>query len=113
MYRLSYLYYSLVALLVVCAVGSIVSFLTGPVKPETLDPRLICPLFDKLFPFLPERVLKPLRFGIVHKGKYRKAATDHDQDENVEDLSDNVLPLTNKIESTDDNTEGTTWNRRL
>ncbi|XP_067671677.1 uncharacterized protein [Haliotis asinina] len=68
MYRLSYLYYSLVATVVVGVVGSIVSLLTGSVKPESLDPRLICPLFDKLFPFLPERVLKPLRFGIDHEG---------------------------------------------
>nr|KAG5697885.1 hypothetical protein BaRGS_017142 [Batillaria attramentaria] len=40
------------------------------VKPTSLDPRLVLPIFDKLFPYLPERILKPLRFGVIHEGKY-------------------------------------------
>lgn len=38
----------------------------GPQDPKELDPRLICPLFDILFPYLPEKIRKPLRFGVRH-----------------------------------------------
>ncbi|XP_041362105.1 sodium-dependent multivitamin transporter-like [Gigantopelta aegis] len=69
-YTISYLYYTPVAMVTVVVVGLIVSFLTGYTRPSSLDARLICPLFDKLFPCLPEVILKPLRFGIDHKGKY-------------------------------------------
>ena len=43
---------------------------SGPPKPEELDPKLISPLFDILppFRFLPERWRKPLRFGVIHEG---------------------------------------------
>ena len=39
--------------------------------PSNSDPRLFCPIFDVIFPYLPEKILKPLRFGVdyskVHK----------------------------------------------
>ncbi|XP_067672714.1 sodium-dependent multivitamin transporter-like [Haliotis asinina] len=111
MYRLSYLYYSLVAAVVVSFVGAIVSLLTGPVKPESVDPRLICPLFDKLFPFLPERVLKPLRFGINHKGKYSEAAADQAEDKDVAMMKDKFISHT--AENMDEHAEDPTWNKRL
>ncbi|XP_048248845.1 sodium-coupled monocarboxylate transporter 2-like [Haliotis rufescens] len=111
MYRLSYLYYSLVALFVVTIVGSIVSFLTGPVKSESLEPRLICPLFDMLFPFLPECVLKPLRFGIVHEGKY--AVADPDQDVDVSGMNEKFIPLRDLAENKSGHAEDTTWNKKL
>lgn len=69
-YTLSYLYYTITGATVVVVVGLVVSFITGYRRPSTLDPRLICPLFDILFPCLPEAILKPLRFGVVHKDKY-------------------------------------------
>ncbi|WAQ95566.1 SC5A6-like protein [Mya arenaria] len=58
------------AMLIVCVVGIIVSLITGRQDPRKLDARLVCPIFDVMFPFLPERWRKPLRFGIVHEGKY-------------------------------------------
>lgn len=40
--------------------------IVGHTKPSTVDGRLICPLFDIALPFLPERIRKPLRFGVNH-----------------------------------------------
>jgi hypothetical protein len=50
-----------------CLVVTYKYFLLGYTRPSTLDPRLICPVFDVIFPFLPEKILKPLRFGVPHK----------------------------------------------
>lgn len=74
LYTLSYMWYSLTAVLACVTIGLIVSFITGAKKPKDLDPRLICPIFDIVFPlsFLPECIRKPLRFGVVHEGKYDK-----------------------------------------
>ena len=43
---------------------------SGHKKPKDVDPRLIVPLCDVIFPFcyLPEKIRKPLRFGIEHEG---------------------------------------------
>ncbi|XP_071107715.1 sodium-coupled monocarboxylate transporter 1-like [Haliotis cracherodii] len=72
LYTLSYLWYSATAVLIVVVVGLVVSFITGHTRASDVDPRLICPIFDILFPFnfLPESIRKPLRFGINHEGKY-------------------------------------------
>ncbi|CAL1529752.1 unnamed protein product [Lymnaea stagnalis] len=74
LYTLSYMWYSLTAVLACITIGLIVSFITGARKPKDLDPKLICPVFDIIFPlsFLPEYIRKPLRFGVVHEGKYDK-----------------------------------------
>lgn len=70
LYTLSYVWYSFTAVLIVVVVGMTVSLITGKNDPRTIDARLICPIFDVVFPYLPERILKPLRFGVNHKGKY-------------------------------------------
>ncbi|CAG5116329.1 unnamed protein product, partial [Candidula unifasciata] len=67
-YTLSYLYYTAVGVTILVGTALIVSCFTGLTRPSSLDPRLICPLFDTIFPFLPECVLRPLRFGIDHTG---------------------------------------------
>ncbi|XP_071105137.1 sodium-coupled monocarboxylate transporter 2-like [Haliotis cracherodii] len=85
----------------------------GPVKSESLEPRLICPLFDMLFPFLPECVLKPLRFGIVHEGKYGTAVADPDQDVDVAGMNEKFIPLRDLAENKGGHTEDTTWNKKL
>ncbi|XP_046352930.2 sodium-coupled monocarboxylate transporter 2-like [Haliotis rufescens] len=72
-YTISFMYYQAIGVCVVLVVGIIVSVITGPTSPKSLDPRLICPVFDRVFPYLPEWFLKPLRFGIVHDGKYNKS----------------------------------------
>ncbi|XP_045212324.2 sodium-dependent multivitamin transporter-like [Mercenaria mercenaria] len=70
LYTLSYLWYSATALAIVVIVGMVVSLITGRQDPKKIDARLICPLFDVIFPFLPEKLRKPLRFGVKHDGKY-------------------------------------------
>ncbi|XP_067672713.1 sodium-coupled monocarboxylate transporter 1-like [Haliotis asinina] len=75
LYTLSYLNYAATSVAIVVVVGLIVSFITGRTDPKSLDPRLICPLFDCLFPCLPEMILRPLRFGVNHEGKYDVDAT--------------------------------------
>ncbi|XP_046352867.2 sodium-coupled monocarboxylate transporter 1-like [Haliotis rufescens] len=72
MYKLSYLYYTPTAMAVLVIVGLFVSLITGLQRPESIDPRLVCPLFDRLFPCMPEMILRPLRCGVKHKRKYRK-----------------------------------------
>ncbi|VDI37889.1 Hypothetical predicted protein [Mytilus galloprovincialis] len=71
LYDLSYTYYMLLSPAIVLVVGLAVSFLTGHNDPKSVDPRLICPIFDVLCPYLPEKIRKPLRFGIIHKDKYK------------------------------------------
>ncbi|PVD37959.1 hypothetical protein C0Q70_00561 [Pomacea canaliculata] len=75
LYQMSYMWYSGLGMIFVWGPGIVISFLTGSTKPTSIDPPLICPIFDKLFPYLPEKILKPLRFGIVHEGKYDRSAT--------------------------------------
>ncbi|KAK3582707.1 hypothetical protein CHS0354_013059 [Potamilus streckersoni] len=64
LYTLSYIWYSATAVLTTVVIGLIVSFVTGRTKANEMDPRLMAPLFDIIFPFLPEKILKPLRFGV-------------------------------------------------
>ena len=40
---------------------------SGPTDPETLDPKLICPVFDVFCWWLPEKTRKSLRFGVKHE----------------------------------------------
>lgn len=64
LYSLSYLWYSATAVAVVVGVGLIVSCFTGLRKASDADPKLFIPVFDIIFPFLPEKIRKPLRLGI-------------------------------------------------
>ncbi|XP_021352347.1 sodium-dependent multivitamin transporter-like [Mizuhopecten yessoensis] len=66
LYSLSYLWYSATAMLVTVGMGIIVSLITGRTDPKSLDPRLICPIFDVFLPFLPERWRRRLWFGVRH-----------------------------------------------
>lgn len=47
-------------------ITQILFLIKGPEDPKKLDPKLICPLFDILFPYLPEKIRKPMRFGVRH-----------------------------------------------
>ncbi|CAG2223366.1 SLC5A6 [Mytilus edulis] len=70
LYDLSFVWYNVLGPGIVIVVGLIVSFMTGYTDPKSVDARFICPIFDVLCPYLPEKILKPLRFGIVHKNKF-------------------------------------------
>ncbi|XP_077983129.1 sodium-coupled monocarboxylate transporter 1-like [Glandiceps talaboti] len=47
MFQISYLYYGTIAWVTAILVGLLVSFVTGPMKPEDVDPRTICSIVDK------------------------------------------------------------------
>ncbi|CAG2233009.1 SLC5A8_12 [Mytilus edulis] len=67
-YSLSYLWYSTFGMLITFVVGLLVSFITGPTKPEDVNPDLMIPIFDRLFWFcLPKKVLKFLRCGVDYE----------------------------------------------
>ncbi|KAK3770951.1 hypothetical protein RRG08_061834 [Elysia crispata] len=76
-YHISYMWYSLTACLICIIIGLIVSSLSGSRDPKDVDPRLIVPVLDDIFPFyyLPEHTKKYYRFGIDHKGKFEKRFT--------------------------------------
>ncbi|XP_064456966.1 putative sodium-dependent multivitamin transporter [Ornithodoros turicata] len=63
-YELSYMWNTLIAFLIVFIVAVPVSFFTGFNKPEKMNPKLICPVIDKLFWYLPESVKKAIRIDV-------------------------------------------------
>ncbi|XP_060555334.1 sodium-dependent multivitamin transporter-like [Ruditapes philippinarum] len=69
LYTVSYMWYSGIGVCTVVVVGMIVSLITGITDTSKLNPKLICPIFDVFFPFLPEKWRKPLRFGVRHGKK--------------------------------------------
>ncbi|CAF0743505.1 unnamed protein product [Didymodactylos carnosus] len=62
-YSISYMWYAPIAVIVTCTVGVIVSYITGPLKPNEIDPKLIIPIFDKICCCLPKNIRKKLHFG--------------------------------------------------
>ncbi|XP_066264336.1 sodium-dependent multivitamin transporter-like [Branchiostoma lanceolatum] len=83
LYTLSYMWYSATAFAVVVVVGLVVSFITGPNKPQQVDPRLICPVFDRLLCCLPlpEAWRHSLHCGVRHSQQ-------EDQDQSAGDSPD-------------------------
>ncbi|XP_021352815.1 sodium-coupled monocarboxylate transporter 2-like, partial [Mizuhopecten yessoensis] len=80
LYSLSYLWYSATAMLYVVSVGLIVSLATGRTDPKSIDPKLMCPIFDVFMPFLPEKIRKPLRLGVDYS-KMKEPAEEATGDE--------------------------------
>lgn len=67
LYRMSYIWYTGLAVLTVLVVGTLISLLTGGHKKMSeLDPRVICPFFDVFMPFLPESFRRKARCGVRH-----------------------------------------------
>lgn len=67
LYRMSYIWYTALAVITVLFVGTIVSLITGGHKKmRELDPRVICPFFDVFMPFLPESFRCKARCGVRH-----------------------------------------------
>ncbi|RUS75238.1 hypothetical protein EGW08_017003 [Elysia chlorotica] len=96
LYTLSYLWYSATAVATCIILGMAVSFITGFQKPSELDPRLVVPLCDTIFPLylLPERVRRPLRFGVDHTGKFEKKAAsgEHTKEPGISTISNDSDP---------------------
>ncbi|XP_041471260.1 sodium-coupled monocarboxylate transporter 2-like [Lytechinus variegatus] len=64
LYKISYTWWGVFSFLVSVVSAIIISILTGPQDPRKLDPRLICPVVDRLFCCLPEKWKIPLRCGV-------------------------------------------------
>ncbi|KAI8505547.1 Sodium-coupled monocarboxylate transporter 1 [Branchiostoma belcheri] len=64
LYQLSYAWLAAVAVLSCVIIGLAVSFLTDPQDPREVSPRLIIPVYDRLFCCLPERARRVLRCGV-------------------------------------------------
>ncbi|XP_078583638.1 sodium-coupled monocarboxylate transporter 1-like isoform X2 [Branchiostoma floridae x Branchiostoma japonicum] len=92
LYNISYLYYSLIAVLSVLIVGLIVSFITGAQDPAELDPRLISPFFDIVCCCCPGSCLRKLHCGVRHdeqdlwdkRDQEKAAEAEHDDKERLE-----------------------------
>ncbi|XP_030054506.1 sodium-dependent multivitamin transporter [Microcaecilia unicolor] len=63
-YSLSYMWYSAHNSTTVIIVGLIVSYLTGPMRAQDVNPRTIYPVLSKLLFFLPKRYKEKLNCGI-------------------------------------------------
>jgi len=74
-YRMSYLWFAGFGMLVCLTIALVVSFLTGPTNPKDVDSKLMCPLFYKLCPFLPEKYRKKLMFGVDYSSTGEKDYT--------------------------------------
>lgn len=85
-YRMSYLWYTGLGMVLCTFIAVLVSLCTGPRKPKSVDSRLMCPLFDVLFPCLPEKVRKPLRFGVLYSTDAKEKYIEKQQPENGYDV---------------------------
>ncbi|CAF0763466.1 unnamed protein product [Adineta steineri] len=63
-YSVSYMWYTPIAVGTVLVVGIIVSYLTHPLKPNEVDPKLLIPISDVFCCCLPKRIRDWLRCGV-------------------------------------------------
>ncbi|KAL8584030.1 hypothetical protein ACOMHN_022370 [Nucella lapillus] len=61
LYTVSYLWYPSIGVAIVIIVGLLVSFITGPMSIDEVDPKYLIPLFDRLFCCLPPSWRRTLR----------------------------------------------------
>ncbi len=67
-YSVSYMWYTPIAVSIVVIVGIIVSYLTHPLKPHEIDPKLIISVSDMCcFRCLPKRWREWLRCGVSYE----------------------------------------------
>lgn len=64
LYSVSYMWYSPIAVLAVLIVGLIVSYLTHPLKPNEINPKLLINIGSVCCCCLPKRIREILRFGV-------------------------------------------------
>ncbi|XP_006814406.2 sodium-dependent multivitamin transporter-like, partial [Saccoglossus kowalevskii] len=89
-YSISYLYYGGVAWIAVIVVGLIVSFITGPTKPEEVDPKTISPLADKCCCCLSASTRETLYCGVQFKVEEEEKKYSLDNKPNIA-VSNNVF----------------------
>ncbi|XP_074659559.1 sodium-coupled monocarboxylate transporter 1-like [Tubulanus polymorphus] len=71
-YNVSYMWYSLIAVITTVTIGVIFSFITGGENTEDLDPRLIVPVFDKFCCCLPKKFRDKMHCGIPRDESQKK-----------------------------------------
>ncbi|XP_072449722.1 solute carrier family 5 member 6a [Chiloscyllium punctatum] len=76
-YSLSYMWYSGHNAATVVIVGLLVSFLTGPVKGEDVNPSLVFPVLRYLLFFLPERCKEKLSCGVRYHPASNEPSLQH------------------------------------
>ncbi|KAK3580515.1 hypothetical protein CHS0354_009467 [Potamilus streckersoni] len=64
LYTVSYLWYPSIGVATAVVVGLIVSFATGPMSIDDVDPKYLIPLFDRIFCCLPARFRRTLRCNL-------------------------------------------------
>lgn len=67
LYSLSYLWYSTLGLIIAVGVGLLVTAITGPMKPEEVDPRFLIPVCDRLCCYLPHSVRRHFYCGAKYQ----------------------------------------------
>lgn len=67
LFRLSYLWYTLIGVLTAITVGLVVSFLTGANKPQDVDPRLLSPAIRRFISYEPKHKQKFAVQGESHE----------------------------------------------
>ena len=72
---MSYIWYPVIAIVTVVLVGIIVSYITGPLKREEIDTKLIMQMSDVSCCFLPKRWRKRVRCGVKYQADHEKQVT--------------------------------------
>ncbi|CAF2576719.1 unnamed protein product [Rotaria sp. Silwood2] len=71
-YSVSYMWYTPIAVLSVLIVGLTVSYLTHPLKPNEVDPKLLIPIGDMCCCCLPKRVRDFIRCGVDYTNYFQE-----------------------------------------
>ncbi|CAF4057620.1 unnamed protein product, partial [Adineta steineri] len=71
LYSVSYLWYTPIAVGTVILVGMIVSYITHPLKPHEIDPKLIIPVSDMFCCCLPKSWREWLRCGVSYENYFK------------------------------------------
>lgn len=66
------MWYTPIAVIVVLLVGLVVTYLTGPLRPNEVDPKLIIPISDFCCCCLPKRIREFLRCGVDYENYYEE-----------------------------------------
>jgi sodium-dependent multivitamin transporter 6 len=71
LYSVSYMWYTPIVVSTAILAGILVSYLTGPLKPHEIDPKLIIPVSDMCCCCLPKRWREWLRCGVNYEAYLR------------------------------------------
>lgn len=81
LYSLSYLWYSTLGLIIAVGVGLLATAVTGPMKAEEVDPRLLIPVCDRLCCYLPWSVRRHFYCGAEYQTEESRESSPEDINE--------------------------------